>query len=80
MIGESKYISNGQLVNCVSIVSKENRIDDFLFMSGVGNQTYTFKKPCVIQNIKTEIFNNDNTPAILDENNTVIYKITKATF
>lgn len=80
MIGESKYISNGQLINCVSIVSKENRIDDFLFMSGVGNQTYTFKKPCVIQNIKTEIFNNDNTPAILDENNTVIYKITKATF
>ena len=80
MIGESKYISNGQLVNCVSIVSKENRIDDFLFMSSMGNQVYTFKKPCIIQNIKTEIFNNDNTPAVLDENNSVIYKITKATF
>lgn len=79
MIGESKYISNGNLINCVSIISKENRIDDFLFMSGM-NQTFTFKKPCVIQNIKTEIYNNDNTPAILDENNTVIYKITKATF
>jgi len=46
----------------------------------MGNQVYTFKKPCIIQNIKTEIFNNDNTPAVLDENNSVIYKITKATF
>jgi hypothetical protein len=77
MIGESKYISNGQLVNTVSIVSKENRIDDFLFMQSTGDMVYTFKQPCTIQNIKTEIYNNDNTPAILDENNSVIYKIRK---
>tara|TARA_R100000734_G_C3319080_1_gene114222 strand:- start:604 stop:3180 length:2577 start_codon:yes stop_codon:yes gene_type:complete len=77
MIGESKYISNGELVNTVSIVSKENRIDDFLFMQGTGDMIYTFKQPCTIQNIKTEIYNNDNTPAILDDNNSVIYKIKK---
>jgi len=77
MIGESKYISNGQLVNTVSIVSKENRIDDFLFMQSSGDMVYTFKQPCVIQNIKTEIYNNDNTPALLDDNNVVLYKIKK---
>ena len=69
---------SGQLLNVVSIVSKENRIDDFLFLSPLSNMVFTFKKRYTIQGIQTGIFNNDGSPAVIDENSTVIYKIKKA--
>ncbi len=69
--------SCGNPINVFSIVSKENRLDDYLFLSPSGDMTYTFKEDAIINTIETTIENNDGTPAILDENNTIIYKIRK---
>lgn len=82
IIGQSNYIGSnnndsGQILNCVSIVSKENRIDDFLFLSPLSNMIFTFKKRYTIQGIQTGIFNNDGSPAVIDDKSTVIYKIVK---
>lgn len=84
IIGQSNYIGSnnndsGQVLNCVSIVSKENRIDDFLFLSPLSNMIFTFKKRYTIQGIQTGIFNNDGSPAVIDDKSTVIYKIVKRT-
>jgi hypothetical protein len=84
IIGQSNYIGSnnndsGQILNCVSIVSKENRIDDFLFLSPLSNMIFTFKKRYTIQGIQTGIFNNDGSPAVIDDKSTVIYKIVKRT-
>jgi len=69
--------SCGNPINVFSIVSKENRLDDYLFLSSSGDMSYTFKDNYIINTIETTIENNDGTPAVLDENNTIIYKIRK---
>ncbi len=79
IIDSWNYLGGGDSGNplpILQVLPKINQTDDF-FSGGESSVVYTFTKPKTITEISTQITNPDQTLATIDDNSSVIYKITR---
>ena len=79
IITESRYIgglNSGLELPIICVANRINTNKDFIQLTG-SDMVYTIKNPYSFSSITTAICNPDGTLADTDENNAVIYKLTK---
>ncbi len=74
---QANYIKDKTPLPIVAVANKENLFGDFAFASG-SDITFTVQETSYLTEIVTQVFDSDMSPAILDENSSVIYKIVKS--
>ena len=74
---QANYIKDKSPLPIVAVANKENLFGDFAFASSDGGMIFTVIEPSVLTEIVTEVYDSDMSPANIDENSSVIYKIVK---
>ena len=76
IIADSFYIRDKTPLPIVSVANKENGFGDFYFQ-GPSQIEFIITDPVTITSVTTEIMDSDMTPARVDRNSGVIYKVEK---
>ena len=74
---QANYIKDKSPLPIVAVANKENLFGDFAF-SNPTDMIFTVQEPSFLTEIVTEVYDSDMSPAIIDENSSVIYKIVKS--
>lgn len=75
VIGNTNFL-DGTIKNIFGIIDKSYLINDYIY-SRNEDMIFTINKKTIINKINIEIVNADDTPALLDPNSIVIFKVTK---